>query len=247
MFDRNHNSNGDHAAGLLDYMYGEMDSPARDAFESHLAGCDDCAIELAAVSDARLGVVEWRRNDFEHLATPEIVISELRPTGFVADIEKTGVFTSLFESLTSLPLFAGVGVGLAAAALLFGVIYFGGYLRSNQRDVAGNPNKNVEAPVVFTEPKPSRSDREPPAIKDTDPTGPTNVERTSARITASSKPVVTHRTGFAIFGHAQRKPAAETAVKTGTRQSPRLNMFDEDEDKTLRLADLFADIGRDGF
>ena len=30
----------------------------------------ECAIELGAFADARLSIIKWRRNDFEHLATP---------------------------------------------------------------------------------------------------------------------------------------------------------------------------------
>ena len=76
MLDKFHNSDSEHGIDLVAYIYGEMDDAARDRFETHLAGCDKCAFELGSYADARLGVIEWRRNDFETLAlqpaeTPE--------------------------------------------------------------------------------------------------------------------------------------------------------------------------------
>src|SRR5437870_1692493 len=114
MLDRSHNSNGSHGTELVSYIYGELDERSQSAFESHLSECVDCAMELAAVSDARLGVIEWRRNDFDHLATPEFVIPEAAPIRSVAEPKKVGFFARLTEAIFSLPLFVKTGVALAS-------------------------------------------------------------------------------------------------------------------------------------
>jgi anti-sigma factor RsiW len=120
-----HNFNGDHGPELVTYIYGEMDDRARASFESHLAGCDDCAAELASVSDARLGVIEWRRNDFDHLSTPAIILPASEPAFSIAPVSagRSGI-AALFESIFSLPVIARVGVGLATAAVVVGIIYY---------------------------------------------------------------------------------------------------------------------------
>src|SRR5689334_12711894 len=124
MFDNYHNSNPNHGTDLISYIYGEMDEAGQNAFESHLATCDKCAIELGEYSNARLGVVEWRRNDFEHLATPAIIIPSLQPASLVAAERKPGIFASVIEAIGALSGFAQASLGLAAAALLIGIFYF---------------------------------------------------------------------------------------------------------------------------
>jgi hypothetical protein len=37
--------------------------------------------------------------------------------------------------------------------------------------------------------------------------------------------------------------SGQPKVHTATKRAPRLNNLDEEEDKSLRLADLFAEIG----
>src|SRR5438128_6778106 len=109
MLDRSHNSDENHGLDLVAYMYGELDSRASEAFESHLENCDECAVELGAFADARLGVIEWRRNDFEHLATPAIIIPETERVTPVRRIEKIGVFAGFLESISSLSAYASAG------------------------------------------------------------------------------------------------------------------------------------------
>src|SRR5262249_24118039 len=143
MFDKDHNLNGDHGTDLIAYIYGELDESARNAFELHLERCDECAVELGAMSDARLGVVEWRREDFEHLATREIVIPDLRPV-VTPEREKVGIFAAFIDFIAASSAFARAGVGVATAALLFGVIYFA--VGPNGTDRVAETPKNVAAP-----------------------------------------------------------------------------------------------------
>src|SRR5689334_20861023 len=110
MFDKFHNSDGSHGAELLTYIYGEMDECAREVFESHLERCDECAVELGAISDARLGVIEWRRGDFERLETPAMVVPGLYGDRTVSrSTEKAGAFAALIESLSTLSAYARAG------------------------------------------------------------------------------------------------------------------------------------------
>src|SRR3954453_9051801 len=122
MLNGHHNSEKEYGLELVSYIYGELSDDRRSSFESHLEACDACVLELANYSDARLGVIEWRREDFDHLLTPAIVIPETKPVFAKADGPHS--FAGILESIFRLPLFAQAGLGFASAALLVGAIYF---------------------------------------------------------------------------------------------------------------------------
>jgi hypothetical protein len=241
MFDRNHNSNGNHGADLISYLYGEMDENTRSAFESHLAQCDGCAVELGAFSDARLGVVEWRRNDFDRLATPEIAISRETTRVALAPLrEKKGLFASLAELIGSASVFAKVGVGLAAAALLIGFVYFALVPPSGNRDIAVKKvDKSAETSVQNESVADKR--KEVAVLPDKTP------KHIVTPAVVHPTPVVKHRSANIqlavsypkVRNNVIRRIGSETAKKV----APRLNLYDEEEDRTLRLSDLFSEIG----
>ena len=243
MFDRKRNLDGDHG-DLLSYIYGEMDEQSRNIFESHLEECDDCAVDLGAFSDARLGVVEWRRSDFDHLATPEIVIPQAEDVVvLVASPAKSGFFTGLAELIGSVPVFAKAGAGLVAAALLIGVIYVSFSANSSEVAVADMNSKPEvrsqpdSAPVTLA-PAPSSTveiakddkfkseDRPVPAVR---------------RVAPQTK-VIGQGQQIAVNGPKARR-LNPLRTETAKSVAPRLNSFDDEEDQTLRLSDLFSQVG----
>jgi len=239
-----HKENGESSIEIVAYIYGELDESRRNDFESHLAGCDECAIELAAMSDARLGVVEWRRTDFEHLVTPEIVIPVDRPVASrVAEPQRAPLLAGLVESLFSFPVFARAGVGLAAAALLVGAIYLVGIRSTTGDQVADVPKSDMpptapkEAPHQIPKQTIVAQDNDKPVPPQT--LGITKPENTKQQL-ASSQPKKN-----STMARNVRVPGKEPSgtMIASTRKAPRLNNFEEDEDKTLRLVDLFAEIG----
>ena len=50
---------------LIEYLYGELDTPARRAVEAHLAVCAACAAEVSALGDVRAGLGAWAEPDAE--------------------------------------------------------------------------------------------------------------------------------------------------------------------------------------
>ena len=61
-------------ADIVPYMYGEMSAAESSAFETHLIDCGVCTDEFAAVSNARYEVYDWKKTEFEPLATPVFTI-----------------------------------------------------------------------------------------------------------------------------------------------------------------------------
>ena len=244
MLDSNHNFDGEHGAELLAYMYGELDLRSRAEFEKHLALCNECAFELAAFADARLGVIEWKREDFDHLASPVVLIPDAAPQ--YATVERpitwAGI-TSWWESILSWPLAARVfGTALAAVTVVAGLVYFVGMARVNN-EVAFEP---VEPPVSAPDVRENLT--QPPrvtAVKENIVVPKTTVDQAKS---SDSPRVQLRRTQLAPARTIARnspvsKVATPKAATAATRKAPRLNSFDDDEDKTLRLSDLLADIG----
>jgi anti-sigma factor RsiW len=233
MLKRDHNLNGDHGTDLIAYIYGELDERGRNVFESHLAACDECAVELGAMSDARLGVVEWRREDFEHLATPEIVIPNMRPV-VVPEREKVGMFAAFIDFIAASSAFARAGVGLAAAALLVGILYFA-VGPNGKNDVATVP-ENISTPALQKEAVPASV--QPQVAEKND----NYIERAPApqHVNAVEKrPVAPSRLVAKRMNHEFNRLRGEQAKIA----APRLNSFTDEEDTSLRLTDMFAQTG----
>ena len=235
------NFSNDHGFEFVSYIYDELDRTARETFEAHLAACDECAMELASYSDARLSVIEWRREDFDHLETPAIVVpwaSEKR----TPEAEPAGAFSRFVEALVSLPMFAKAGMGLAAAALVVGVVYFVSTSPSGTPNIGTTKSheQNTES-VAVPENKSNFSDDEP-LIAGND------TSTHEAKITSPGEHPRRHVV-LAKF-NVKHSPAHRSELATTTAapntinsKAPRLSSVDEEDDKSLRLADLFAEIG----
>lgn len=238
------NFKNSHGFEFVSYIYGELDQAGEEAIETHLVECDECTMELASYSDARLGVIEWRREDFDPLATPAFVIPSLNKHAFSGRTgTRSGTVISRFvESLIALPLFGKAGLGAAAAAMVIALFYFGVDLRTGPTSIA--VNENVEN-------KNARSNSDP-AIGSTSSTLVAGTDEkhkaidTKDRPTLKSQPRQLIAARFTLHRPMSRKNemASKDAVpRTSSKKAPRLSSTDEDDDKTLRLADLLADIG----
>lgn len=239
-----HGSNGEHDAEMIAYMYGELDAQARVAFEDHLVTCDECVFELAAMADARLGVVEWRREDFDPLPTPEIVIDTAPAISVQWTSPKPGIFVGLVKSLTALPMISKLGTAFAAAAVVIGVAYFAITFVRPVTDIASNKQG------TSVEPSPTGEEREKTELSVSSPDPGTFPDDERKPVTAANKRPNRHseaRPQVSTLRKSERtspRPRLPSRnPQTATTQAPRLNAFDEDEDKSLRLTDLLAEIG----
>jgi len=205
---------------MLGYLFNEMAEAERDRFDLHLAECGQCVDEFAALSQAHYPVYEWKQIEFEPMATPLIVLPSA----------KVSLFDKVRAAFAFRPGFAAAGV--AAAILLTavaGLAWFGLKGGSNDVAVAENPKpepspvRKVEQPVVFT-PK-----EDEVAAADSRP----KVEEPIVREVKPAK------------AKADRPVVKEAKIVTPARRNvpmPRLAEFKDDEDDSLRLAEMFNDI-----
>jgi hypothetical protein len=233
-----------HGFEFVSYIYGELDQAAQDAFEMHLVECDECTMELASYSEARLGVIEWRREDFDHLETPEMIApwaSEYQPV-LRPEVRPAGAVARFIDAMVSLPMFAKAGMGLAATALAVGVVYFSTSVPADHsQDVAANKSVELKSAPVTQDASDNSSRSRFVASKNETATENSKEPATARPI---KRQLVAVRTNERHAPIRRSELASKDAVPENViKKAPRLSSADEEDDKTLRLADLLADIG----
>ena len=226
--DKNLCSNG---GDLLAYLYDEMPAADRETFELHLADCVSCIDEFAEISQGRYPVYEWKALEFDPMPTPRFVMPVEQATA--------GLFDKLRTAFTAN---RGFAFGSAAATIL--VAIFAAYAVYIQ-----NGSENVVA-VVQAEPPASPVQKvvAPPAgpeLKSSIREEPT--ERVAAKPKSISKPAEIVK--VSVRKSKRHEPARGSELKASPvpqkqiRSIPVLSIAEDDEDDSLRLSDLFEDIG----
>lgn len=214
---------------LVAYLYSEMSAAGQSAFEDHLAGCELCTAEFAELSLARLGVYEWHRDEFVELATPRIVVP-------YAEAVKVSWIDSVRAFLASHAQWATAGGAFAAVALAAGIWLVapkGDELAKSEPTftpiAASSPEVKKDLPVKVlqgdgsAQPGPANDQQQPKA----------EVVKTGARDNAR---ITRPRPVKAV----KSDPQPTRTSRPGS--APRLNDFDDEDDNTLRLGDLLAEV-----
>lgn len=210
---------------LLAYLYEDGTAAARETFESHLAECEACTDEFAAVSLARFSVYEWHKEDFVPMPTPQIVIPyERKPVSIWAGLREAFSFNWATASL--------------AAASLLVVAAFGAYVVSinsggEEKAVATNVNTvAVPTPSNIEVPKPN-------VVAPSDTV--VAVKASNEEPTRVARPIKTVQAKRDV---RPIQPTVRNEVKNSAVASSnsdrKINAVDDDsEDNSLRLTDLF--------
>jgi len=217
---------------IVSYMYSEIDGTKRSDFETHLAECTTCTDDFAVISNARFSVFEWRKEEFDQLATPKIVIPELAKSPTTADNE-----SGWFAGLAALLSFARSPMAVAAALLLcLGVGFIAlTYFRSSESLIA-----KIDVPAVKNNEVENKNPGIDPISATKNPTDqPIEPTRNSTprKSTPANKTVPASEAKRAVNNDAKRTRMAQAD------QKPALNDFKEEADISLRLTDLFDEIG----
>ena len=209
---------------IVSYMYEEMPVAERSAFEGHLVACEVCTDEFAAVSLSRFEAYDWKRIEFDPLTTPRIVIPYAEKT--VSFGERLSAWMSW---VTVVPALATI-----ILAAMVGLIFW-----TNSRGpdpsqtevltVKGSPV--VDTPVVQqVAPKPEVASNP----------GRASQMPQVERIVTKNKPSVP-KSQFARRLSPGMKLGNDMAMNVATdmKHAPRLGIRDEEDDRSLRLSDLF--------
>jgi hypothetical protein len=214
-------------AGILDYLYGESDESARLRFETHLASCQWCIDDFAMIADARFSVLEWQRTEFAHLKTPSIRIPYDAPASSWAE---------KFVDLVRMPVWAAAG---AAMVLLIAAAFYFTVPRSTNIAMADTD------PLVVEEPRTEASISMPGAEQQVPSTvGVSGRDDKIRELRPAKAPaprlVVNVRP---ITAKVEKVPRTGQPKLVQAVRKPTLNSFEEDDDRSLRLADLFDEGG----
>lgn len=266
MINDNHNSACGFAEDLVSYLYGEIGAAEQQKFEAHLLKCKACADELSVFGAVRSSVADWRERDFAPLQTPafELPLAKIPATvETVSDSDSRSWLSSLRQMFSLSPALAGTAAACAALVICAGLFYIAvSSLQPGGGSEISGVEKEQKPPVVKTaaasptvEAAATPPDAAEPEIEQTGnspkpkttdnkkPLNPSGIDkRNVAAIPENNSPPV-------MKSKTQPKTAAvkdKTTVNT-PRKPARANLrlvTDEDEEEdSLRLTDLFDEIG----
>jgi hypothetical protein len=217
---------------MLAYLYNEMAEADRDRFDLHLIECDSCTDEFAEISQARYPVYEWKKLEFEPMLTPVIVL----PAAAISWFDKAKATFSFT------PRFSVAMAGFAVILLLAvaGLSWLG--FRSDKDELA--QSKIVDpsrSPIPSVEPPPvpkaaNRDDSRTVTTKSTPSKKDGNASVSDVQAVKISVP----KPKNTVNKDAKTRTPAKRDVT-----APGLTQFADDEDDSLRLAELFNDIDTD--
>jgi anti-sigma factor RsiW len=245
----NNNSSCSFAEEIIEHLYGESEAKEKSEFDAHVKSCSSCANELAAFGFVRASVLEWRDADFSTLELPDFnvpaeEISTVGTTGrrrdWFAEIKKLFVFQPAL--VTAALAFLFVCVGLALFALNFSKVDDLAEIdRNDVQKTAASPTveKVVLPPAVNSTETPSETNDKTPApefVRQPPPAPVKAAIKVSNRAEDASTPVRENRENKDTKIRDKKSPPKKPQI-------PVLTDIDEVEDKTIRLADLFEEIG----
>lgn len=238
---------------MVSYIYGELESAEKKAFEKHLADCEMCAEEVASFAAVRISIKELKE------AEPALPAEAVTAPG-VKGAGAAGLIDRLREVFDAAPAFARVAVPIAALAV---ITVFGWFALTISRDSTGSVAETDHLGPAAAETGPSKKDEnDGPLLADNKrDTGETLVTRDKSGARNETTVAKTSKRGASNAGekkrtvrkkrksgpsapnsNADRIPASQLA---GLDHDPRLSEAadSESEDDSLRLSDLFADSG----
>jgi hypothetical protein len=272
MLNNKHISKCIYSAEVIAYLYGEIAEKEKSAFETHVADCSNCTDELADFAFARFSVQEWRDAEFAHLETPVIKIPFERKSDNITDSAVSDSWLARLRGLVSLsPAWATAGGALAVLVIGLGLVLAAinifqpaevAELNNNSAKIAVSPTTEIivqNPEKVFADnqnikssPEQSLSSRNKDAELIQPADAPENKKsgsskNTIAKISENGRNNKSAKQ-FSENAPANNRAASKTADKTlpaKARQVPGLVAYEEDEDKTLRLAELFDEFDTD--
>ncbi|MEP7148816.1 MAG: zf-HC2 domain-containing protein [Acidobacteriota bacterium] len=231
---------------MVPYLYGEMSGRERSAFESHLVACTLCTDEFASISNARYEVYDWKKLEFDPLETPRF---EIPSEEFAAEGSVFGWVEKLRAGFATGWLVPSAALAALAIVSVFAALLIS--LPDNRQDIAAkNDNSNIAA-VGSSTVTPATSDPETAANSEDEIQDVINNEiRVDAadrqpkrlRSSAPGHPRPRNPVVNAKLTQLHTSEAKQATTRNLEKSVPRLNEFADDEDTSLRLAELFENI-----
>jgi hypothetical protein len=240
----------DFSETLVSYLYGEIDAAESLKFQTHLAQCLNCAAELAGFGAVRSQVAEWRLEEFAPMGAPAIELPARenyasRANGVIITDEKVspqGWFEGIRAFFT--PQIAIGAVGFAAFIIFAGLILtvWMGQNSSNDKTLA----KNTQPEQIQNDKQIINTGSNVMPDNDVAKNVPEIRERTENRIpnTPQKAVKVTRELAHIPVIKTSNSPISRQNEMAVTKVNVKADLpshYEEDEDDSLRLADLFGE------
>jgi hypothetical protein len=247
------------AEQTVSYLYGETADVEKSEFELHLKTCPTCADELESFGFIRSAVLDWRNEDFAVLNTPVFDIPATRTENVFSPATKPTALGSWFSGFVKMFSFNPALAGLAVLIVCLGAALFvyrfpsdsGNEITRNENNA--NLAQAAVTPIVEASLNPQETIN---ADEDSSKSLPAIVKTNdSPRRAAGNRQVVPVKTAVKVSNGSSQIDASSSArnlknandntkkiAPVKKQQVPNLNDAEDEEDKTIRLADLFDEL-----
>lgn len=247
---------------MVSYFYDEATEAEKVDFEAHLTNCSDCTDEFAGFSFVRSSLIEWRDEEFFKLETLVFEIPMIKTISQTVESDSRSWFSDFRKMFSFNPMMATAV--LAALIVCVGLVFIViNYL--NNSEIAEVDNKSSEKIVASP-----TIDKTNGLTKGTIAEGNSH-ESLSGKLPKSAGteskdlqllPIREKRlvlsdsvvkVSDATKNNSEKpetvrnvketnKEIKKTTAAVQKQQVPNLTTIDDDEDKSVRLADLFEEI-----
>ncbi|HEY8560541.1 MAG TPA: zf-HC2 domain-containing protein [Pyrinomonadaceae bacterium] len=246
MFDANHKNSGcGFADDLVSYLYGEDAALGNAAFEAHLETCAACAGELEALAGVRFLLSDWKAREFAALETPSVEITY--PVGAPKNPVSTPHEPRAFGFRKFWPFRPAWSLAVACAAILSiaaGVVFLSiGFAPKTDLAVGGNRHQTEPSmPSAANSPEPVKVIESPADRRENRAAVPAKTRENAAagNVNRAGKKSVKERQ-MPKTKESASPQTADPARKIKNKSAPPV-LTEDEEDETLRLAELFEEI-----
>ncbi|MGI8789130.1 MAG: anti-sigma factor family protein [Pyrinomonadaceae bacterium] len=250
----NHNhSSCRFAEQMISYLYGEANQFETAEFESHLKNCFSCADELKGFRTIRSSVLEWRE-EFSNIETPPIAIPQMKTTVVSNDLRsRLAGLRKIFSFNPALAAAAFAALIVCGGLILFALDF---YKTNELAKIDKNDSALAVASPTVEKTVEAKEIIKPEIASDKASITPIVASKNTKAETISAKRIAPKNTVAKISGGASNGnknvvvPDNEMAVvnknyeKSSVKKShaPTLAAVEEEEDNSVRLTDLFAEL-----
>jgi len=263
MLNNNHkNSSCGFTEQMVSFFYGESNQAEKSAFESHLKNCPDCIEELAGFGFVRSSLIEWRNEEFFKLETPAFEVPTFKTVSQPVESDSSSWLSDLRKMFSFNPMMAAAV--LAVLIVCVGIVFIAINSSSNS-EIAEAENKNNEkiivSPTVDKIDEPSKEtiakDNSDKSLSDKSPKSTGTESKNLQGLPIREKRLVSSDSVVRVSDNTKNNSEKTEPVRNiketnklnkkstavQKQKVPNLSTSDDEEDKSVRLADLFEEIG----
>ncbi len=235
---------------LISYLYNEIKGAEKFEFERHLNNCSSCADEFAAFSGVQSSINDWKINEFANLQTPVFKIPFADSVTSTIKQKPSDITDAWLSGLRQLFSLSPRAWSLATAsfmvlAVCVGIVFLElNYQKNNELSQNNKQLNPIISPTI--EQTKVISPSETPEIKL--PNKPSKPEIVKSDIDSKNsrtvKIVDSSRQPKKIENAGGRKNN-DFKINNKINNQPRTPkvVIEDEEDNSLRLAELFDEIG----